>query len=529
MIITAVFLKRMKRTRIIHFFLVILFSACAFKTASAQQAEVQRVRITSSRAHLYFSQEPTAFTTSLSPDKKKITILLKNTSVAESAKNTHGTGAIEDIYIQQKNKDLEVNILLKDKRGYTAAALPFSKSIAIEVFDWNTVKGVEDDYRSGLLALETSRATAQKFFLKAAAAGHADAAAHAGIIFLKEGNTAEAQSFLLKATNGNTTIADAYAALAQIHAANGEAGESAKMLAIFSQRTGTAQVQGSSQEPSSLAADAFIDSLSVSTDSAAAQTFASDSAATAQSDPEPIIFKNETKPTSWTTKFLLSALVIAGGIIGIVGWLYLRWRKQFKHPAPQTNVAQNPADLLKDLQNLPQKTPTGENFAGVFSHAAKAYQQADSDVGNSFKSDGPEVKPFKNDEDSKPVESDKDFFLRDQQEMKQSWLELLNEKPEAVPHEEQEVFKTQADETAEYSSPGNVEFAKNIQREQQKQKSAAFKNVDPSEIDKDPVKIQQQAKKLGLEQASLETKKKLAELETDEERLAELRKKFSHE
>lgn len=502
-------------------FFIFILCLCILYTAPAQTPEIERVRITQRRVYIYLSQPASGFRSLLSQDKKKITLFLKNTGIAESAKETRGQGAIENVYIQRGEKEAEISILLKEKLGYTAAHLPFSKAITVEVFDWNEVSGPEDHYRSGLLALESNNTTALSYFLKAAAGGHADAAAYAGIIFLKQNKAQEAKDNLLKAVEANTGIADAYAALAQIYSSDNDPVKADHMREIFRQRTALGNGLADSAH-SAPASDSFIDSMHVSSDSAMMQEPAKADAGkdTAITSQKPLVFKDQSEPTpaSWTTKLFLSGVVIIAGLAAITGWLYLRWKRQFKSSPPAT--AGRPA-ATSSSENQPG------SFAGALSYAAKAYAQtdnstddstADSEPGRPSENISEELKPFKNNKSSKHGESTPEHEPK-KADYQESWLEILKE--------EKPVSNTQAEETAQYSAPGNVELANVLREKHIQQKAETLSTLHSAEIPNDPAKLSQQAKKLGVEQATLETKKKLSELESDEERLEQLRRKFS--
>ncbi|HYF03806.1 MAG TPA: hypothetical protein VEC36_10550, partial [Patescibacteria group bacterium] len=209
-----------------------------------------------------------------------------------------------------------------------------------------------------------------------------------------------------------------------------------------------------------------------------------------------------------------SSVVIIGGVLAVMGWLYLRWRKQFKNPPA---IAENLP--LKSQSQTPPPAANGTS-PGLYSHAAKVYGQiGDEPTQKSFKKEDEEVKPFKTGESSNAVEADNEFFKTVRQEP--DWQELLKEEPQRA--------RSQADETAEYSSPGSVELAKSILRQQQKQKAEALKSLHSGDIKQDANKLSQQAKILGLEQGSLEVKKNFSDLEADEKRLAELKRKFSND
>ncbi len=71
-----------------------------------------------------------------------------------------------------------------------------------------------------------------------------------------------------------------------------------------------------------------------------------------------------------------------------------------------------------------------------------------------------------------------------------------------------------------------VELALHLQQEQQKLKNKAISELNRQSIPSDQSKLNETAKKLGIEKASLNTKKMLDSIEDDKNHLNQLANKF---
>lgn len=164
----------------------------------------------------------TTYSTGLSADKKNISIELKN------AKNLIGknsvrfdTELIKELFVSTKKNSLIVNIILKSNSGFNTFQLPYSNSIIIDVFDWNKVSAVEDKYRSGLFAYESSLYKQSINLFKESKEQLNTARSMLGIVYLLEDSLEASFNQLSIAARNNTTIPDVYAALSQIYLEQG--------------------------------------------------------------------------------------------------------------------------------------------------------------------------------------------------------------------------------------------------------------------------------------------------------------------
>ncbi len=163
-----------------------------------------------------------SYSTGLSNDKKNISLELRNTK-NHIGKNSvrFDSELIKEIFVTTKNNNLLVNIILKSNSGFNTFQLPYSNSIIVDVFDWNKVSGVEDKYRSGLFAYESSLYK-QSINLFNESKGQLNAArSMLGLVYLLEDSLEASFNQLTIAARNNSTIPDVYAALSQIYSEKG--------------------------------------------------------------------------------------------------------------------------------------------------------------------------------------------------------------------------------------------------------------------------------------------------------------------
>jgi hypothetical protein len=229
--------------KLLNKILLILITSITFflgQRTVYSQLNVYRIEINPlNRATVYCSDIPSVFATKLSDDKQKVVIMLRDALVADSSREKHGTGIINDVYVQSFKKNLEISVILKDKRGYTAAPLIYSRAVMVEVFRWDQLSPADDEYRTGLLALEANLiSSAENSFEKAVSLGNADAAVFLGIIRLQQGRVKSALENLLISYKFQIKIPDAFAALSQIMKMNAYQKEAGILANSFYEQTG---------------------------------------------------------------------------------------------------------------------------------------------------------------------------------------------------------------------------------------------------------------------------------------------------
>ena len=442
-------------------------------------------------------------------------------------------------------------IILKEKRGYTAVYMPYSNSIAVEVFKWDELSPAEDNYRSGLLALENGiEGTAVDHLHKAANSRHADAAAHLGIIQLKKGEISNAIQNLKFAVSSGTRVDDSYAALSQILKMNNFEEKARRYAELFKNKTGLegfAEIPltmdmidpGQDTEPVSLL-ETLDDSIISDTGLAPGD---SSRMATADSLREHKRFDNifeegqgqtgESKDSSsasysmvpeWFHQVLIFIIVFAILVALILAFTYVRWRKrQLKNKSRITKKK----DFGKDLQ-AESKTMTAKAR-----YASKAYKKAGTYID---KTTDPDNKGHKAEEKAEGRElpnreKEEEKVANKHFEGKEKLFEILSRITESKLKGEESAESIKKTPPTEASDKPDIsaklEMAKHLQEEQHKAKTKNLEGIKGSDVPSDVSKLTEVARNLGIEKGSLEIKKAMEQMESDKKKISKLHDKFN--
>ncbi len=515
---------------------VLIIAALLLFTGQAHpQAIIQRIVIDPlNRAAIYCSQMPGSFKSRLSDDKKKIMIDFKNASVEESAREAHGQGIIQDVYIQRFGEDLQANVILKDKRGYTVLPLEYSQALFVEVFKWDDQSPADEFYREGILALETSAGTqplipsqegmsrvnisqtknAKNNFVKAANEEHTDAAALLGILLLKEGRQETALKLLKYSKVKETSIPDAYAALSQIYGERNIADKSQKNAEIFYGMTGKENFPVLSypeinpvdsaveKELSAILAPKKDSVFSLKNDSLkkddslAAKRFPNLFGDTAKKAED---YGLKIFPELSPAATALILIIFAGfGTLLVVS--YLRWRKKQIEKIQRQVVKQNRGKVVERLESVQEeRKKEKEKYREALKKERERRKKTEEIA----------------------VESEKEKLKKEKSPA------ALADKVEDLAKKILDEKKRESGIQSETSSlPPKVELALHLQQEQSRLKRQSISEINEKELAADPKKLAETAKKLGIDIGSLETKQAVEKLLKDKDYREKLGKKF---
>lgn len=576
-----------KNAKYIVLTLAALYFGLATTTVFAQNTIINVKIDPLNRATFYFQQAPGDYQASLSDDKKKIQISIPNATVADSARRTYGKGVVEDVYIKTVEGGLLASVILNDKRGYTAAVLPYSRSLIIDAVRWDKVEPDEDQFRTGLLALENNIDTvAEEYFTQAANAGNANSQAFLGLTHLKRGEKLKAAKNLIASIRNSTNIPDAFAALAQIAYEEGFKSESEFLAARFSEKTSLSKYEE-------------IPIPQTPIDTTNPDTLKKYFAAQFAKDPETWggkakeVFPKEEKSSpaidsvaaQYTTKDLLWSFIPADFgtiltysiLIGLVIILfvisrYLKWRKKQmeklkeekpdKAPfSPTSSLSKEVADSFipspAPIQGPPPKRKAPQNAA-----AKKYSEQSEIDAGKNHEIKNEPVSP--EDAAEKTATDEKNKFIEaetkeakseskeneaprePEEKVKSSEKIIPDRKTETIDKEKKAKTidnillnirerkirdapeKNASDNDNRRDAPINakLELALHLQREQQKLKNRSLDELERDKTQFDLDKLTEVAKRLGVEKGALETRKKVEELQSNKESLSKLSSKF---
>lgn len=515
-------------------FIIFFFAAIGINPLCAQNLLYKSAMKDTSGALLYFTSLPESFKSELSPDKKKIRIIIKNSEASDSARRVNGKGLITDVYVQKFGSELEISVMLKDKAGYTVIALPYSRTLFIEAFKWDKLNPAEDNYRSGLLALEDKiDKSAEKFLSISAAGGNADASASLGLINIKRGRLLEAAGNFSKAISLSTRIIDAYAGFTQILTIAGLFEQSKRFEEVFKKESGLASYQDIVL-PDSINTQSLTPALIASIDSIAKATpIRIDSGKTADNkdtlnDRFSVLFqKSDTLSRNssidkfpsllpeWFTGAAIIITLLFIAVVIILGYSYYKWRK-------------------KQLNKIATNAKTGK-FSENLKSAEKIIAQSPKIVTDKYRQAGNLVDRVIDNNKSNadntlnrveaPAEENKD------KEVQNKLFEILSKVSEK---ELSPGLETKAEEIRpepippEESRPvsAKIELAMHLQQEQQKLKQKNIDTLQQGNLPADQKKLYEVAKKLGIEKGSVEIKRVLENMQKDKKALNELAEKF---
>ncbi len=491
----------------------LIVSAILLLTISfASPAQNQLIRIKandSNRVLLYFSNQLISYKSELSEDKRKVIIKIPRCIPAEDARKAFGKGSIQDVYVLQADANTEVNIILKDKLGYTANFLPYSKALIIEVFRWSDLKTADDHYRSGLLALESGlEDVAVKNLVAALSLGNYQASAYLGLIYLQKGHINKAAEYLRIAAVRNINIDDVYAAISQILKMQSNFDKAIQFADIFKNRSGLDHYLDLPIE--------MVDSAVNNTDLQLLQSNYFDdilmiesNADTSMNDTlnrqfaklfeENSLNSNQSEVTtelipSWVTILIVGIFASALVLVIILAILYYRWRK--KQKAKGVNN-----EAKSKFENYLQKSYHSSEV--LSSKAVSAYkQQEESVIGNH------ETK----------ISEKPDQSITSLQNKLFDTLDKLSESHEKI--------DASATEPTSVTKSPKVELALHLQKEQQKLKQRNLEALNRIELPADVKKITEFAKKLGIERGSVEVKKALDDILSNKDYMTKLSEKF---
>jgi hypothetical protein len=458
------------------------------------------------RTSLYFDDMPKSFQSKLSDDKKTISLELPSINVVDSCRQLTGQGIINSIQVQTYATKTLVTIMLKDKRGYNAVPLPYSKSVMIEVFNWNDLTPAEDKYRTALLAYEDGiYKESMSDLLESIKLGNTNALAFAGIISLKLGQVNSAKNFLKLAIAKNTDIYDAHAALYHAYMISDSVAEAELHLKQFKNLSGVATIGIFDIDlsiPLDTALFAFSESVVAginlseitSLDSALISDTISDTTAPLDN------LSTELSDTPFLTKYFLETLIfIAFAILVMLMFFYFRWRTAQQEIISRQKGARFSGDLKEAKVNLKPKQVTD-----IYSESEKLTKPVAP----------PQVSP--EEEAKKVMVKDIEQILKesDQKAEKQS-------KSKANVQIKKVVEKTAANP--------KVELAMHLIEEQRKIKTSQIDSLKIEDLPDESGKLNDIAKKFGIEKGGLETKQAIERLLKDEKYFERISKKFQNQ
>ena len=198
---------------------LLLFSFIVFtanSTAVLAQTKIIDAKIDDSTLTIQFDNKPD-YQARLSDSKKKVFLEFPYTLIGTHLLDSLvSTGRISAIKISEDDGKSKITLNLKNKYGYTTAYFPYTNRLKIFTVDWASITASEDFFYTGLLGMDIPNA-AKESFSHAVDEGNNEAAMMMGIVLLTEGKPNSAEQYLLFSVNEDQIEPDAYGAMAQLY------------------------------------------------------------------------------------------------------------------------------------------------------------------------------------------------------------------------------------------------------------------------------------------------------------------------
>ena len=501
--------------------ILILLSTVSVKAVVLNKVVVEPLN----RTTFYFS-DLTEFSSQLSDDKQKITLVFNNSSAGPNQRETTSSGVIQDVLVTQKDNNLEANIILKDSRGYSAIHLPYSRAILVEVFKWDKLSKEDDQMRQALFAWEEKMWSLSDSLLNLSiqAEAPANSKAFLGLSKMMQGYPSKAVKNLIESKNNKTNIPDVYAALSQIYALKGLKVKSKEYSDKFIELTGLKSFP-------ELPINEDIDNITIPNDLVSND----ESNDSTKSDSTKVIKEISNKSNKedldlFTIENAIIFVLIAG--IGffllIILLLFNKWKKSkiAQTKLTETRFKEEVAAAREKAERKAKvmKKERGEKTEEEIASEPKAPPRKEDLLSKTYG----EIKQKK----QKPVDNiEQDQNKDDLVKFLENYIPVKRQEEEnslkkASERAEQMEFDSQ--ETKSYSSP-EVDLAMKLAEKMNIQKQKQILNLSEKEIQDNEEEIEKIAKELGLEKSSLETKSLIEKLSSDKDMISKLSQKFSVE
>lgn len=502
-------------------YIMIILITFGYQLSYAQLSKVEFVG--STRILVYFDNAIPQYSSILSDNKQEITIKFSSVQTRISPPNRNLPDYLNEINFSTEQNNLNMKISVKNPTGYTIALLPYSKALAVDLFDWDKLSEPEDKFRLGLFALEDKISeSAINYFTEADKSNIADASFFLGLNYLNQGKINTARHFFIKAAQNKSNISDIYAGLSQIESIKNNDSLALKLQEEFLKKSNLKKLDYLKIDEISEYDDDFsVDFLGAVDIDDFYSNFDTRDALKSEFDEK---FKSvlagdtlntesnmDSLKTDFLSKFYIFILLAVLALIIIV-LLYFKWRKN--------QLANIEKDIKKrkfnrQMQQAKAKTSAGSKIAAQAYKDAqesslenpkqKAQTQSDANAKLSKSSKATEEKTEKVTLSQKQPSEIIEFIAA---------IKASAEK-ESIPEKKQDTH---------YSA--KVELASHLAQEQQKIKHIKLGDLDKTVINITGEQLMETAKKLGIEQSCLETKQSLTNLESDSKKLSRIKDKF---
>ncbi len=520
--------------KMIKYITIVFILFLSFYKYSYSETIIERVEINPlNRTLIYLSNRPDGFNAELSPSKEKITLRLDNTKTRNNTNISGSTGIIRNITVTSFRTFSEVLVEMSDKRGFTLNYLPYSKSIMLEVFDWNKLNKEEDLYKLALLSYNDGLLNeAEQYFKKSASKDIPNAYFFLGLINLSKGKNIEACDYFLLAEKYNCNIIDNFAGLSEAYRLLKDSKKSIVYKNKFQKQSGLAEIQPIFYPETAVVNDS-IENLEPSFLSAnliepddSSDTLTQNNISTLDSikkSSQPVIIEtpisNQSKNQNanqfpvWLTNGILYIFLILALFLTLIFSLYKKWKKE--QILQQKNKSNQ--KFKENLEHARKNIANSKQMANIYQKYDKTSKQENTeskDVKENLQ------KSKQNEDDSKKIN-----------EIELLAKSIISEKiKNQISTEESKLNSSKATDTSTLIKKlnPNLELALHLQNQNIQQKHKKLNDIEFDSSD-DSDNLSEFAKKTGIDTGSLKAKKIITQLLNDDEAKHSLSKKFLHQ
>ncbi len=449
------------------------------------------------RLTIFFDKIPKDYDAFLNQDKTLISITINDATTKIKTDTVVSDGIIKKAELISYASHLEFNLFLKSPRGFSIVPLEFSQALMIEVFDWNSLSPEEDAYRMGQLSLTNNLAVARNYFEKSFKNNIANAGYFLGYLYLKSNLPEDATNILLKAMNLGCNIPDVYAALAQSYYLLEKKSEYQKFRSQFLSTQDVSNFYFIQIEPE-LKDSIFKNVQDIFAEAEEKNDKAKEAVQDTTKPSEPIVI-NQTNAESSSNNYSIIQKIIIFLTVSILLVailllsLYLKWKKEKK-------LLQIKKKFEEDLLNEKRKTIPSQLAAQLY----KKTEEISKETSN-----------------TESKEQHKEEFAKFNKNIKKLVEQIIDSKKS-----EQELSEKTNQRSIPKKYPPRVEVAMQIQKEQLELIKKKFEQVETTIIPTDIEKLEELAKNLRINKASLLAKKNIEAIEKNKDLHKSLFEKF---
>lgn len=462
------------------------------------------------RIRISFDKLPASYISELSDDKKTITIKI-NEPFQQTDTTIKFQGIISQANINANAEKGTIIINLNDKRGFTIASLPYSNSLLIDVFQWNSLSNGEDKFRTALIALESNfKENAYNDLIESIKENTKDAAVILGLELLKESYIESSKLLFDYAIHRNdTSVFELYAGLSDIYNHKNNISRSNNYSAQFLKIANSNKLNfilTSYRNPNDslfLSKINFLDSILKQNQLAdSINTQKVDSTSVAKQDS--VTLKND----DINSNIVEYAIYFLLGLLVLIIYFYAKWRNKKIQDLIESKKIKVPEEKEKRTQNDKKKPNIGSKLANVY----KKQEVVE------------EIQP------PKKIEKSEAQKVTEQNDKARNLLDIVKKvQDENKSKENAEKNINSVIETKQRTQmPAKVEIAMNIANEQKKFKEQSLEQFNALSLPSETDKLFEISKKLGIEMGGFEIRKQMEKIMRNDKEMEELKNKFTN-